>query len=84
MLKGKKTGRHITIAISTYMTTGRLFAAFSHKGGVLVWINTIYKDLLIESPLPIIHKDIVAPLVFIFSIIFIVKSYSKLIKRRMI
>ena len=84
LLKGKKAGRHITIAISTYMVAGRLFAAFSHKGGVLDWIKIIYKDLLIQSPVPIIHKDIVAPLVFVFSIIFIVKSYSGLIKRRMI
>lgn len=84
LLKGKQAGRHITIAISIYMIAGRLFAAFTHKGGALDWIETIYIDLLSQSPAPIIHKNIIAPLVYIISIIFLIKNYSGLKKRRLI
>lgn len=77
LLRGKQAGRHITIAISIYMIAGRVLAAFSHKGGLLDWIEKIYKDLLIHSPAPIIHKDIIAPIIFIFSIIYILSRYFK-------
>ncbi len=67
----RRSGRYLALALATLMIGGRILAAATHPGGMAAWFRIIYGDLLLYSPVATVHKDIVSPLFFIFTIVFL-------------
>ena len=69
--KQKRLGRILAIFLCLVMLAGRAFALFREYPNITERLYALYVFLLSQRPLPIIHRDIIAPIFFIFSIIFL-------------
>jgi len=67
----RRSGRYLALALATIMIGGRIVAAATHPSGIAAWFRIIYGDLLFYSPVATVHKDILSPLFFIFTIVFL-------------
>jgi hypothetical protein len=70
ILAKRKTGRYLALLLAIIMIGSRIFAALRHSQGITGWFKMIYGFLLFQTPITVIHKDIIAPLFFIFTIMF--------------
>ena len=68
----KRIGQYLAIILCIYMLAGRLSAMLT-PSGIIRHLKTIYFKLLLVTPVPVIHKDIIAPIFFIFSIVFLLR-----------
>jgi hypothetical protein len=68
----KRIGQYLAIILCMYMLAWRSLAVLT-SSGITRHVKTIYIKLLLLTPIPIIHKDIIAPAFFIFSIIFLLR-----------
>ncbi len=67
----RRSGRYLALALAALMIGGRIAAAVTHPRGMAAWIRIIYVELLSYSPAATIHKDIISPLFFVFTIAFL-------------
>ncbi|KPK98340.1 MAG: hypothetical protein AMJ90_09915 [candidate division Zixibacteria bacterium SM23_73_2] len=72
--KYKRFGRILAITLGIIMLGGRAFALLKAYPDIIERLRIIYVFLLSHAPLQIIHKDIIAPVFFIFSIVYLCKK----------
>jgi len=83
LLIKKQIGRYLAMTLAFIMIGSRIAAAVMNPRGIVEWFRMIYGCLLIHQPIIIIHRDIIAPLFFIFTILFLLnKSVSRIFTAR--
>ena len=76
--KRKRIGKYIAIILCSLFIAGRLYSILSSYPNILERLKTLYVTFLTYNPLQVIHSDIVAPIFFIFTIVFLLnKSVSR-------
>jgi uncharacterized membrane protein HdeD (DUF308 family) len=79
----KQIGRYLAMILALIMMGGRIVAAVMNPRGIAEWFRMIYGYLLVHKPIIIIHRDVIAPLFFIFTILFLLnKSVSRIFTAR--
>ena len=71
ILARRKAGRYLALLLAILMIGSRIFAAVRCSGGITGWFKMIYVFLLSRTPITVIHKDIIDPLFFVFTIMFL-------------
>jgi len=74
ILAKRKIGRYLALLLAILMIGSRIFAAVRCSGGITGWFKMIYVFLLSRTPITVIHKDIITPLFFVFTIVFLSNS----------
>jgi hypothetical protein len=78
LYKRKRIGKYIAIILCSLFFLGKLYAILSSYPNILERLKSLYVIFISHRPLLVIHVDIVAPLFFIFTIVFLLnKSVSK-------
>ena len=69
-LARQRAGRYLALTLAAIMLGSRIVGAVTHPGGIAGWFTIIYGYFLVHTPVKVIHNDIIAPLFFIFTILF--------------
>jgi hypothetical protein len=69
--KLRRFGQIAAIVLCSMVLATRLFVLLREYPHVFQRIKTIYVFMLSQTPLQVIHKDIIGPIFFVFSIIFL-------------
>ena len=74
IFRHKRIGRILALVLCIVMLGGRVFTLLMAYPNIIDRLKVIYVFLLSHTPLAIIHKDIVAPIFFIISIVYLFKK----------
>ena len=78
LYKRKRIGKYIAIILCSLFFWGKLYAILSSYPNILERLKFLYVIFLRHRPLLVMHADIVAPLFYIFTIVFLLnKSVSR-------
>jgi hypothetical protein len=78
LYKRKRIGKYIPIIICSLLIAGRLYSIISSYPNIIERFNNLYFIFLTHRPLLVIHNNIIAPVFFIFTIVFLLnKSVSR-------
>ncbi len=79
LLVRNKHGILLAIAMALLMLATRIIGMFGYHRGVLAWFKVVYGYLLFVMPIQVIHKDILGPILFIFSLVFLLGRYMSML-----
>ena len=74
IIRYNKIGRIIALVLCIIMLGSRVFSLLIAYPNIVDRLRAIYIFLLSRTPLAIIHKDIIAPIFFILSIVYLFKK----------